>query len=247
MEGDMLQAKSTMAPRDAANAAVGAPGLPYSCAKGCRFFERCETKSATALSGGPLVRFKRNQQIYADGAQAGHSFKIVEGAVRLSRILADGHRQVLDILMPGARFGIELTDTYGATAEALGDVVVLRCPRACIARRSEEGHYDALIAMLSASLSATQDHVTMLGHQGAKERVASYLMRLMHVQNGEENQPLDVAVGRQDMADYLGLTIETTCRTLSNFRTAHVISMPKARQITVRNTDRLEDIAGGLA
>jgi len=243
----MLQARSTTAPLDAASLTVGTSQLPYSCAQGCRFFERCGAKGAAASNGGPLVRFKRHQQIYAEGAQAGHSFKIVEGAVRLSRILADGHRQVLDVLMPGATFGIELTDTYGATAEAIGEVVALRCPRACVARRSEEGYRNELLGMLSACLSATQDHVTMLGHQGAKERVASYLVRLMRVQNGKENEPLDIPVGRQDMADYLGLTIETTCRTLSNLRTARVISMPKARQITIRNRDRLEEIAGGLA
>ncbi len=242
----MLQ-ENSIASREAMNAAAGAPRLPYSCAQGCRFFERCGAKGATALSGGPLVRFKRNQQIYAEGAQAGHSFKIVEGAVRLSRILADGHRQVLDILMPGSTFGIELTDRYGAAAEAIGEVVVLRCPRACVARRSEEGHHHELLGMLSASLSATQDHVAMLGHQGARERVASYVVRLMRVQDGKENKPLDVPIGRQDIADYLGLTIETTCRTLSNLRTTRVISMPKARQITVHNMDRLEEIAGGLA
>lgn len=240
----MLQTRSTTIALEAPSR--GGSQLPASCAQGCRFFKSCNAKEPGASSGGPLVRYKRNQQIYAEGAQAGYSYKVVEGAVRLSRILADGHRQVLDVLMPGTTFGIELTDTYGATAEALGTVVVLRCSRTCVSRRCNDGHHAELLSMLSECLAATQDHVAMLGHQGAKERVASYLIQLTRAQNGGERGTLNVPIGRQDMADYLGLTIETTCRTLTSLRSAHVISMPTARQITIRNRDRLEEIAAGL-
>jgi CRP-like cAMP-binding protein len=192
-----------------------------------------------------VVRFARKQPIYSEGESATHSCRVIEGAVRVSRILSDGHRQVLDILLPGSTFGLDVTDHYGATAEAVGDVAVLRCPRACVEHRGEAEHRHEMVAMLSRSLSAAQDHIAMLGHQGAKERVASFLIRLAQAQNCGANQAIDLPAGRQDIADFLGLTIETTCRTLTELKTSKVISIPNRQQVVIHNFARLEAAADG--
>ena len=85
----------------------------------------------------------------------------------------------------------------------------------------------------------------MLGHQGARMRVASFLLRLAENQTRGENQLLDLPMGRQDLSDYLGLTIETTCRTLSDLKSAGIISTPNRHQIFVRNMPGLAAVAEG--
>ena len=129
---------------------------------------------------GVTVKFGRNETIYSKGEEARYSYKVIEGAVRLSRIFADGRRQIVNFFLPDETFGIELSEEYTSTAEAVGDVVALRCPRLCIAQLTE-GDPDISqkrLAMLSKSLSAAERHVAMLGHQSAKERVASFFLAL---------------------------------------------------------------------
>jgi CRP/FNR family nitrogen fixation transcriptional regulator len=218
--------------------------MPEFCVQGCAFFQPSPRGNATLLNGAPLVHFTRNHAIYSEGDSTSFSYRVVEGAVRLSRILTDGHRQVLDILLPNDTFGITMSETCSETAEAIGEVVLLRCKRACIMRESEKPGFGRLmVGMLSRSLNAAQDHIGMLGHQGAKERVASFLLRLMGSQNCGANQPIELAIGRQDMADYLGLTIETVCRTLSDLKASGIIAIPNRHQIAVRNKSRLEAVA----
>jgi CRP/FNR family nitrogen fixation transcriptional regulator len=242
----MLQTRSSSNSATRASAIAAAQSeRPFACAAGCPFFQQGACKKMD--TGGPLARIARKQLIYSEGDAAAHCYKVMEGAVRVSRILSDGHRQVLDIFLPGDTFGIEVAETYGATAEAVGDVVLLRCPRACIDHRSEVDHRREMLAMMSRSLSAAQDHVAMLGHQGAKERVAAFIIRLAQGQNRGANQLLDLPVGRQDIADYLGLTIETTCRTLTDLKTNLVISAPSRHQLVIRNMARLEAVAEGEA
>jgi CRP-like cAMP-binding protein len=219
--------------------------VPLACAHGCRFFEQCANKGAESAAQGPLLKFSRRQPIYSEGDVAHHCYKVIEGAVRATRILSDGHRQILDFFLPGDTFGLELTRTYGATAEAVGDVVLLRCSRACIDRKSEVDYAREIVAMLSKSLCAAQEHVAMLGHQGAKERVANFLLKLARGQGRGAGETLELPIGRQDIADYLGLTIETTCRTLSDFKAARVITAPNRHQIVIRNMERIESIADG--
>lgn len=228
----------------ATGVAAGAADRPFACGDTCQFFQRDRLCPKTETRG-PIAKYARRQPIYSEGDDATHCYMLLEGAVRVSRILNDGHRQILDIFLPGDTFGIESATAYGATAEAVGDVVVLKCPRACIDRRSDSDFRREMLSMLSRSLSAAQDHVAMLGHQGAKERVASFLLKLAEGQNRGDNQPVDLPIGRQDIADYLGLTIETTCRTLSDLKLKHLISAPNRHQIVIRSLSRLEAIADG--
>ena len=239
---------------DAAEETHGAPhgssahGTPSACARRCRFVEDISAESKPGLAAvAPLVKFARRTTIYSRGDAAHHCFKVVEGAVRLTRILMDGHRQVLEILLPSDSFGIEAADHYATNAEAIGEVVLLRCPRGCITRLNEESPRmrRSLMGMLSRGLTAAQDHVMMLGHQGAKARLASFLLRLMETGSEGEGKPLELPVGRQDLADYLGLTIETTCRTLTDLKQAGTIAIPSRHQIIIRRASVLRALAEG--
>jgi len=202
--------------------------------------------SSERVAPGATVAFARGQTIFAQGDRSMHVYKVVEGAVRVSRILSDGHRQILDIHLPGSTFGLEFTDSYTATAEAIGDSIVRRSSRTSEGDGAAEQVREVMV-LLSRALNATYDHLAMLGHQGAKQRVASFLIQLAGKENAQVKQVVEIPVNRQDMADYLGLTIETTCRTLSDLKALRVISTPDRRQFVIHNLERLEAIAGGEA
>ena len=223
---------------------------PSGCECACRFFteESC-LKKPEAEKMGVVVTFARNETIYSKGDEARFSYKVIEGAVRLSRIFADGRRQIVNFYLPDETFGIELAEEYTATAEAVGDVVALRCPRVCIAQMTE-GDPDIRqkrLAMFSRSLAAAERHVAMLGHQSARERVASFFMALEMQRRSGDGYTLDLPLSRQDIADYLGLTIETTCRALSELKRQNIIDTPSRRRIVIRDLAGLQAIAEGAS
>lgn len=221
---------------------------PSACEHGCRFFMDAGCiKESDMDAVGVTVRFTRNETIYTKGDEARFSYKVVEGAVRLSRIFADGRRQIVNFFLPDETFGIELSDEYSATAEAVGDVVALRCPRLCISHMTQSNPdiSQKRLAMFSRSLAAAERHVAMLGHQSAKERVASFFMALEMQRRSDNQHTVDLPLSRQDIADYLGLTIETTCRALSELKRLNIITTPSRRRIVIRDLSGLQAIAEG--
>jgi len=226
----------------------GVAERPAACERGCRFFADTGCISRSEMDAhGVTMRFARNETIYAKGDEARFSYRVIEGAVRLSRIFADGRRQIVNFFLPDETFGIELSTEYSATAEAVGDVVALRCPRLCIAAMTE-GDPDISqkrLAMFSKNLAAAERHVAMLGHQSAKERVASFFMALEMQRRSDDSHTLDLPLSRQDIADYLGLTIETTCRALSELKRQGIIATPSRRRIVIRDLQGLTTIAEG--
>lgn len=102
-------------------------------------------------------------------------------------------------------------------------------------------------ALLSKRIHDGQNHLVILGRQNAKEKLASFLVMLVDHQGEGAGPLIDVQMSRQDIADYLGLTIETVCRVLSDMKCKRLIDMPSLHQLTIRNRDTLEDIADGVA
>ena len=222
--------------------------VPAACAGDCRFFrEEGIGPINPSKPAGPLLNVARGTTIYQHEQPAHFCYKVIEGAVRLSRVLPDGRRQILEICLPQDTFGLETSDCYSATAEAIGDVVLLRCPRECIAELQDERPHtrEKMLSMLSRGMCAAQDHVAMLGHQSAKERVACYLLRLADGHQEQQAYSVRLPIGRQDMADYLGMTIETTCRALSDLKAKRIISTPDRHRIVIQNFAALESVAEG--
>ncbi len=192
-------------------------------------------------------RFGRNQTIFNEGDDARYSYKILEGGVRLCKVRSDGRRQIAEFLLPGDMFGFEVGDEHSLTAEALGDVVLMRCSRSQVERLSDES-VDVrrkLMFLLRRELTAAQDHLVMLGRQTAKERVASFLLLLAERNDAEDGVALDLPMGRQDIADYLGLTIETVCRALTDLKKDGLIAIPNRHQVVIRRIEALELVAEG--
>ena len=196
---------------------------------------------------GTVAHFHRNATIFSESDDADYSYRIVSGTVRLCRLMSDGRRQIAEFVGAGGFVGFEWLDTHAFTAEALTDVVAVRYTRSRLDRLSSEcGDLQrSLTAALSRDLWAAQNHLVMLGRQTAKERVVSFILALAERHGAGNGGTVDVPMGRQDIADYLGLTIETVCRAISELRRARLIDVPNRTQIAIRNLEKLQQIAAG--
>jgi len=194
---------------------------------------------------GTKVRFARNTTLFNEGDDATYTYKIVSGAIRLCKHTSNGRRQIADFLLAGDYFGFLQLGTYSFTAEAVSDVVVIAYPQRQIEQLSNTmpSMSRRLLVLLSQRLLGMQDHLVLLGRQAAKERVASFLLLLAERSEAEEGEAFEVPMSRQDIADYLGLTIETVCRALSDLKRTRLIGIPNVHQIVVTDRDGLENAA----
>jgi CRP/FNR family nitrogen fixation transcriptional regulator len=188
--------------------------------------------------------FKRNEEVFAEGDGAEHWYKVVAGTVRTCRVLMDGRRHVGAFHYAGDFFGTEAPASRAMSAEAIDDVVVMRYPRKAIERVAEE---DPALArrireMAYESLAAAQDRMLLLGRKTAPERVASFLLDL--AERADRQRRIELPMTRYDIADFLGLTIETVSRVLSSFKRAGTIGLPSIHLFDLLDRATLEEAAG---
>ena len=143
---------------------------------------------------GQKVRFAANGTIFNEGDEADFCYKVVSGAVRLCKHMSDGRRQIADFLLARDFFGFLQFEAYGFTAEAVGDVVLMRYPQGQVerVRKTMPSMDTRMMTVLSQRLRDMQNHLVMLGRQTAKERVASFLLQLGERSEAEE----DIEIGR---------------------------------------------------
>lgn len=193
---------------------------------------------------GPCLRHARDEEIFGEGELADYVYQVISGAVRTHRLLRDGRRQIDEFHFAGDYFGLEAGDLHRVTAEAMTDTTVRMVRRGALsdlaARRSDVAK--ALFRLTVAGLRRSQDHVLMLGRKSACERVVGLLIDLAERVGAHEE--LDVPMSRQDMADYLGLTIETVSRTLTQLQADGVIALPSTRHIVLKDRAALERLHG---
>ncbi len=193
------------------------------------------------------MHFNRGETIFNEGDAADYAYKVVSGAVRLCKHLADGRRQIAQFLFPGDFFSFMDLKEHSFTAEAVNDVVLLAYPQRQIERLGEErqGLRKQFAALLTTRVRDIQNHLVMLGRQTAKERVASFLAHVIEHTGVENGGILELPMTRQDIADYLGLTIETVCRVLSSMKRKGLVGIPNLHQLIIKDLDALLTIAGG--
>ena len=182
----------------------------------------------------------RDETIFHQDQSADRVFQLISGSLRTCRILRDGRRQIEAFHFPGDVFGLESGPTYRASAETLSETLVRAMPRAALdALAAERGDVARrLLELTTDSLRRSQDHALTLGRRAACERVAALLLDLAERTGAQAL--LDVPMTRQDMADYLGLTIETVSRTLTQFQHDGLIALPAARKVLLRDRAALE-------
>lgn len=150
---------------------------------------------------------------------AGSVYNITEGTVRLYKLLSDGRRQIVGFLLPGDFMGLSLGERYAFSADAIEPVTACRFNRTAFSALIDEKPHllRRLHAAATHELTLAQDHMILLGRRGAEEKVAGFLVglrnRLRRLGRGSVTVPLPMT--RQDIADYLGLTIETVSRMIT--------------------------------
>jgi CRP/FNR family transcriptional regulator, anaerobic regulatory protein len=193
------------------------------------------------------THFKHKAAIGDQGEPADAVHIVTKGIVRLSKTLSDGRRQIVGFALPGDLLGLAVDDRNAYSAEALGDVSTCH-----FSRKAFGGLLDAvphlmrrLHALVAHELSIAQSHMMLLGHYSARQKLAAFLLhtrdRWRSVNGACNHVPLPMP--RQDIADYLGLTIETVSRTMSLFaRQKLIVIVPDG--VRLLDSDRLVEVAG---
>ncbi|MBV8791995.1 MAG: helix-turn-helix domain-containing protein [Pseudolabrys sp.] len=187
---------------------------------------------------GAVMSFGRNEEIYGEGEAAEYLYKVKAGCVRTYKVLSDGRRQVGAFYLPGDVFGIEAAEEHGFSAEAILPSTVVVIKRSVVNSRAsgDSSLASQLLELTIKELQRAQCHILLL-IKSAQERVAGFLLEMA---NRERNRTeIELPMSRQDIADYLGLTIETVSRTLTQLENAAAIALPTSRRILVRNHSAL--------
>lgn len=187
---------------------------------------------------GALMPFARNSEIYGENEPADYLYKIVSGTVRTYKVLFDGRRQIGGFHLAGDIFGFETGEEHTFSAEAITDCKILVIKRSTvIALAARENDIARQMWELTArELQRVQDHIMVL-IKSAQERVAGFLLEMADRVPG--GGAVELPMSRQDIADYLGLTIETVSRTLTQLEKTAAIELPTSRRIVLRNLSAL--------
>jgi CRP/FNR family nitrogen fixation transcriptional regulator len=183
---------------------------------------------------GAVMPFARNAEIFGENEPAEYLYKVVSGAVRTYRVLNDGRRQIGAFYLPGDVFGLEIGEEHVFSAEAIVEskvMVIKRSTLVALAARSHDVAHQ-LWAMTAAELQRAQSHIMLL-IKTAQERVAGFLLEM--AARTPAGDAVELPMSRQDIADYLGLTIETVSRTLTQLENSAAIAVPTSRRIVLRN------------
>ena len=183
--------------------------------------------------------YSKDEEIYGEDEPAEYVYQVIRGAVRTYKMLSDGRRQIGAFHLPGDVFGLEVGASHRLAAEAIVDTTVRLVRRRSLeqAAATNVRVSHKLWTMTAGELRHAEEHMMLLGRKNAIERVASFLL--------EMDRRLAVAgmmalpMCRRDIGDYLGLTLETVSRALSELQAKGVLGFSGVRQIVLRNRQYL--------
>ncbi len=191
------------------------------------------------------LRVGEHDAVFYEGDPADRVYELLEGAVMLFKLLPDGRRQVVEIVAPSALFGVVGGKLYDCNAETLTPCVVRILDRRDIENSAEfQGHVSRC---LRQQIERLHDHAVLLGRKSAFERVTTFLMHFVPTRgvagcagpsSGKDEQTIELTMTRQEIADFLGLTIETVSRVISDLKRRGLIAIEKQDRI------RITDICG---
>ncbi|MHC4049259.1 helix-turn-helix domain-containing protein [Bradyrhizobium sp. 25ACV] len=190
---------------------------------------------------GASTRFARNSEIYSEDDPAEYLYQVISGAVRTCRTLDDGRRQIGSFYLPGDIFDVEATEVHLASAEAIREAHVVVAKRSAVMARAEyeKDFAEQLWTLAVRELQRMHEH-SMVLMKSAEERVAGFLLEMAG--RNAAAQSIELPMTRQDIADYLGLTIETVSRTLSQLAQSGTIALETSRRILLRDRVALSRI-----
>ena len=193
-------------------------------------------------AAGQPVSIKRGHALFSAGDAAESVFVIVSGVVRTSMMLSDGRRQIIGFHEAGDVLGVTFAEQHSISAEGVNATRLQTVSRIWL-----EGILDlyphfclSLLPLAARSMDAARRHLVLLGRMTARERICTFLLERLKGEAGI----VELAMSRSDIADYLGLTIETVSRTLTQLRFDGVIQAASAREVEVADRKRLLDCLG---
>ena len=203
------------------------------------------------LASGSVRLLKSREHVFAAGDKRTHLYRVESGTVCLYKIMSDGRRQVLDFAYAGDFIGLGCQAEHTLSAQVLEPTRLKCLPVATLARINERDPRLGLklYEAMSKELAATQDHLFTVGQRSAAERVACFLLALSR-RNASRNQnstTIVLPMTRSDIADFLGLTIETVSRTLTKLRSSKLIDLEQCTIVRLLDIMRLERLAEGEA
>jgi CRP/FNR family transcriptional regulator, nitrogen fixation regulation protein len=183
---------------------------------------------------GATMPYARDAEIYGENEPAEYVYRVVSGAVRTYKVLGDGRRQIGAFYLPGDMFGLEASDEHSLSAEAISNSKILVVKRSALMALAERESDVArqLWSVTGQELRRVQGHILLL-IKTAKERVGSFLLEM--AKRRPSGDDVELPMSRQDIADYLGLTIETVSRTLTELENSASIKLASARHIVLRD------------
>ncbi|MFT0892369.1 helix-turn-helix domain-containing protein [Pseudochelatococcus sp. G4_1912] len=200
---------------------------------------------------GISLTVSRNSELFAEDQPIDNIYRVESGVIRTCKLLNDGRRQIDGFYMAGDIVGLEMGCRYTYCAEAIARSTVRAIRMRSLRVQVEAGGRMASVLwdMTARELQRSREHILLLGRRSATERVASFLLSFAsHIGRPNAAEPggmiLDLPMSRQDMADYLGLTIETVSRTFTQLEGMGVIALLSARRVHLSNRTALRDLNG---
>jgi CRP/FNR family transcriptional regulator len=203
---------------------------------------------ASVFSDKPIEQFAAGSPLFWEGDKAKHVFEVVEGVLRIFKILNDGRRAITGFLYPGDLVGVSMRDVYLYNAEAVTPVKVRRFASIAFqeAINLSPELRPQLFAKLCDEMASAQDQMVLLSRKNAEERICTFLLMLAKRMSRNNNLSMDIEIpmSRLDMADYLGLTIETVSRTITSLIGRGIITQAGRHDISIKKLDTILRLAG---
>jgi CRP/FNR family nitrogen fixation transcriptional regulator len=179
----------------------------------------------------------RGHEVFSEGDSCTAVYKVVSGTVRTMKLLPDGRRQIHAFHLAGDVFALESGMTHRFSAEAVDNAVVIAYRRSCLANAA---FGPQMMSWMQTSLERATDHMVVLGRKNAMEKVASFLLDLAGRTAARDR--VELPMQRNDIADYLGLTIETVSRTISQMIRQRLIRLLDTHTIVLADRAALQQL-----
>ena len=199
---------------------------------------------ATKAPPGIQMVLGKGEELFAEGDEAEFFYQVVSGAIRSYKLLSDGRRQIDAFHLRGDILGLEAGSQHRFSAEAIGNATVIAYRRSRLGSliQDDAAFRDRIMTATLRSLERAQDHMLLLGRKTAQEKMATFLLDMAE-RLSKDDEHFELPMQRSDIADHLGLTIETVSRTLTQFARSGLIRLlPAGRSIGLCNKMALRSL-----
>jgi|TARA_B100002003_G_scaffold19151_1_gene15859 CRP/FNR family transcriptional regulator len=188
----------------------------------------------------------RNKTVFMQGEQTSNFYNIKRGSLKIYKLSSDGRKQIVGFLFPGDFVGMSPEENYSYNAETLEETTLCTFSRMVLENFFvQHPHVERkILNIVNHELSVAQDQIFLLGKYTAKERLLQFFLNLSKQRNklGWVDNPLRLSMSRSDIANYLGLTIETISRAITELKTERLIRMIGTQNIFLQDKDAIHKL-----